>query len=103
MSNIGPLPAGVVQANVNHQFVQLLERALADAKAGTIIGGALILVQADNILNARTPLTFPPTCTTTIVAACEFLKEEVISMVRQQQRGGGRQLLRAANMPETRQ
>lgn len=103
MSDIGPMPAGVAQANVNHQFVQLLERTLADAKAGKIAGGALILCDAANALGPRTALTFPPSLAPIVVAAAEFLKEEIISMVRQQQRGGARQLLRAANMPETRQ
>lgn len=103
MSDLGPMPAGVAQANVNHQLVAMLQRALDDAKAGKIIGGAAILIEADNILNARTPITCPPSCTTTIIASIEFLKEEIISMVRQMQRGGGRQILRASAVPTTRQ
>lgn len=100
--DLGPMPAGVAQANVNHQFVKTLEGVLADAKAGNIAGGAVIAVQTSG--NISTPLTFPPSIAPLVVAGCEFLKEEIISMVRQQQRGGGRQLLRASGaIPPTRQ
>lgn len=99
MSDLGPMPAGVHQARINHELVAILQRALDDAKAGKIIAGAAILVDAENILNARTPIACPPTCTTTIIASIEFLKEEIIGFVRQAQRGGGRAILRAGALP----
>jgi hypothetical protein len=100
MTDLGPLPNGAApQAPVNAAFVALLKRALADAEAGKVMGGALILIEAGNALNAHTALTFPPSVAPMVVAGAEFLKEEIISMVRQQQRGGGRQILRAQGLP----
>lgn len=97
MPDLGPMPPGVAQANVNHQFVALLERTLADAKAGKIIGGALVLAE-NGTLETHTVIMFPPHCAPLVVAGLRFVETEIIAMVREQQRRGP-SILRAAGLP----
>lgn len=89
-ADLAPKPA------VNMALVALLERTLAEAKAGAIVGGALVV--CDPAMNAQTRITAPPHLACVLVGGAEFLKAEIIAMVREQQNRGS-SILRAAAIP----
>lgn len=76
----GEATNGASVGRVNHDFVRLLETALADAKAGRIVAGCVgAVIGPSNFVGFTSMWTFPAEC----IAACEVMKADVITKMRQ--------------------
>lgn len=70
---------GAPVGRVNHDFVRLLETALADAKAGRIVAGCVGAVMGpSNFVGFTAMWAFPGE----VIAACEVMKVDVITKMR---------------------
>lgn len=88
-------PHAETTAKVNHEFVRLLESALADAKAGRIVAGGVVAVVGPSSAYAFSSMDRYPF---EIIGAAKILQDDVAIKMRQAAQSQSR-IVRAGAMP----